>query len=124
MSISAPTCGAINDRLKSYAFITAAVLLISLVVALVISRVSQRVISEPVVQLAETVRAVSQDKNYSIRAAPTGNQDEVSTLIEAFNEMLAQIQQRDAALQQAQTSLKKGLKSAPRSSQLPTRNWN
>jgi signal transduction histidine kinase/DNA-binding response OmpR family regulator len=96
---------AINDRLKSYAFISAAVLLISLVVALLISRMSQRIISEPVVQLAQTVRVVSQEKNYSVRAATTGNHDEVSTLIEAFNEMLGQIQQRDGALQQAHDKL-------------------
>ena len=74
-------------------------------VALLISRISQRVISEPVVQLAETVRVVSQEKNYSIRAAATGNHDEVSTLIEAFNEMLEQIQERDSALQQAHDEL-------------------
>ena len=95
----------INDRLKSYAFIAAAVLMISLIFALMISRMSQRVISQPVVQLAETVRGVSHEKNYSIRAAATGGHDEVSTLIDAFNEMLAQIQRRDAALQTAHDQL-------------------
>jgi signal transduction histidine kinase/DNA-binding response OmpR family regulator len=96
---------ALNDRWKSFALITAFVLLLSLVVALLISKVSQRVISKPVVQLAETVRVVSQEKDYSIRAAATGNQDEVSTLIEVFNEMLGQIQHRDTALQGAYDQL-------------------
>jgi len=96
---------AINDRLKSYALITAAVLAISLIVALLISRISQRVISAPVVQLAETVRVVSHQKDYSIRASATGNRDEVSTLIESFNEMLGQIQERDTALRQARDEL-------------------
>jgi len=96
---------AIDGRLKSYAVIAATVLLISLVVALLISRISQRVISEPVVQLAQTVRIVSHEKNYSIRAVPTGHRDEVSTLIESVNEMLEQIQQRDSALQQAHDEL-------------------
>src|SRR3984957_12278664 len=96
---------AINDRLKSYALITAAVLAISLIVALLISRISQRVISEPVVQLAETVRVVSYQKDYTIRALATGNRDEVSTLIESFNEMLGQIQERDTALRQARDEL-------------------
>jgi signal transduction histidine kinase/DNA-binding response OmpR family regulator len=96
---------AINDRLKTYAFITATVLLISLIVALLISRMLQRAISEPVVRLVQTARVVSHDKNYSIRAATIGNQDEVSTLVEAFNEMLAQIQQRDVALQRAHDQL-------------------
>ena len=96
---------AINNRLRSYTIIAAGVLLISLIVALLISRMAQRVISEPVGQLAQTARFVSEGKNYSIRAAVTGNHDEVSTLIEAFNEMLAQIQQRDTALRQAQSGL-------------------
>jgi signal transduction histidine kinase len=96
---------AMNDRLRSYALIAVAVLLVSLVVALLISKMSQRVVSEPVVRLAETVRVVSHEKNYAIRAAPTGNHDEVSTLIDAVNEMLDQIQQRDAALLLAQDEL-------------------
>jgi signal transduction histidine kinase/CheY-like chemotaxis protein len=97
----------INDRLKSYALIAATVLLISLVFALLVSRVSQRVISEPVVQLAQTVRVVSSEKNYAIRAIATGSHDEVTTLIAAFNEMLAQIQERDAALQEAHAELER-----------------
>lgn len=97
--------GAMNDRLKSYAVIIVVVFLASLVVALLISRISQRVISEPVMQLAQTVRTVSHDKNYSIRAATNLNRDEVSTLIESVNEMLEQIQQRDGALQRAQSEL-------------------
>jgi signal transduction histidine kinase/CheY-like chemotaxis protein len=96
---------AINDRLKSYALIAAGVLLISLIFALLISRVSQHVVSEPVVELAHTVRIIAQEKNYSIRAPATGNHDEVSTLIESFNEMLEQIQQRDTALLQAHDEL-------------------
>ena len=79
---------AMNDRLKSYAVIIVVVFLASLVVALLISRLSQRVISEPVMQLAQTVRIVSHEKNYSIRAATNPNRDEVSTLIESVNEML------------------------------------
>jgi signal transduction histidine kinase/DNA-binding response OmpR family regulator len=98
---------AINDRLRSYTVITASVLLVSLVVALLISRKSQRVVSQPVMELAQTVRIVSQEKNYSIRAAPNQNHDEVSTLIEAFNEMLEQIRQRDSALLQAHNELEK-----------------
>jgi signal transduction histidine kinase/DNA-binding response OmpR family regulator len=97
--------GAMNDRLKSYTVIIVVVFLASLVLALLISRISQRVISEPVMQLAQTVRVVSHDKNYSIRAATNRNRDEVSTLIESFNEMLEQIQQRDSALQRAHSDL-------------------
>ena len=92
---------AIDERLRRYAIIVIIVLLTSLFAALLISRMSQRVVAEPIVNLAETARAVSRDQNYSVRVAPGGNKDEVSTLIAAFNEMLGQIQQRDSALHQA-----------------------
>jgi signal transduction histidine kinase/DNA-binding response OmpR family regulator len=98
---------AINTRLRSYTLITAIVLLISLVLALLISEASQRVISKPIVQLAETARTITHEKSYSIRAATTANRDEVSTLINSFNEMLNQIQERDTALLRAQDELEK-----------------
>jgi methyl-accepting chemotaxis protein len=79
---------AIDDRLRRYAIIVIIVLLTSLLAALLISRMSQRVVAEPIVHLAETARAVSRDQNYSVRVAPGGNKDEVGTLIAAFNEML------------------------------------
>jgi signal transduction histidine kinase/DNA-binding response OmpR family regulator len=96
---------AMSDRLKTYALIVVAVFLTALLVALLISQMSQRIISQPVVRLAETARIVSREKNYSIRAAATGNQDELSTLIEAFNEMLTQIQQHEGDLRKAHDEL-------------------
>jgi signal transduction histidine kinase len=89
----------LDDRSRRYAAIGALVLGASLSAALAISWMSQRTISNPVVHLAETARIVSQDKNYSLRATPTGKGDEIAVLIENFNEMLAQLQQRDAELQ-------------------------
>ncbi|HVP48961.1 MAG TPA: response regulator [Bryobacteraceae bacterium] len=54
----------------------------------------QRGISGPLLDLAETARQVSAEKNYSVRAALHGG-GETGVLIHAFNEMLAQIQARD-----------------------------
>jgi signal transduction histidine kinase len=96
---------AMSDRLKTYALIVIVVSLVSLLVALLLSRLSQRVISAPVVRLAETARVVSREKNYSIRAEATSNHDELTTLIEAFNEMLAQIQDHEGALRKAHNEL-------------------
>jgi signal transduction histidine kinase/DNA-binding response OmpR family regulator len=58
----------------------------------------QRGISEPLLELADTARQVSGGKNFSIRAAAHGN-DETGVLIEAFNDMMAQIQARDVELE-------------------------
>ena len=95
----------LNARLRLYVEISGVVLVVSLLAALLISPSFRRAIAEPIVHLAEVARIVSRDKNYSVRAAPTGNHDELSVLIDAFNGMLSQIQERDAALQRAHDEL-------------------
>jgi len=94
-----------NDRLARYFAIVTVVLLISLLAALALSAIFQRAITRPIVALADTARIVSRDRNYSIRAPSTENHDEIAVLIDLFNEMLGQIQERDAALEAARGEL-------------------
>jgi signal transduction histidine kinase len=100
----------LTRRLHSYEGILASVLLLSFLAALLVSLPFQRSISEPLGQLAETARIVSRDRNYALRATPTGSQDEVATLIAAFNDMLEQIHQRDIALQRSHDTLENRVK--------------
>ena len=97
--------GEVSDRLKRYGTIVILVLAASLVAALLVSRRSQATVSTPIIHLAETARAVSRDEDYSVRATPSGSDDEVTVLVSAFNEMLAQIQERDGALQKGRDEL-------------------
>jgi PAS domain S-box-containing protein len=92
-------------RLRLYVEISAVVLIVSLLVALFMSPMFQRQISQPITQLAEIAQQVSRDKNYSIRAAHSTSRDEVSVLIDAFNGMLSQIQARDEELHRAHDDL-------------------
>jgi signal transduction histidine kinase len=85
----------LKDRLKRYAGIVAIVLLMSLMAAFVLSSVYQRTIARPIVQLAEIARIVSREKNYSVRGPGKYQHGEIAILVEAFNEMLAQIQRRE-----------------------------
>lgn len=94
-----------THRLKRFAGIAAGVLLASLIAALLVALIFQRSVAKPIVHLAEISRTVSRDKNYSLRATPTGNHDEPDLLIGAFNEMLGQIQEREGALRKAQSQL-------------------
>ncbi len=94
-----------THRLKRYAGIAAMVLSASLIAALLAASIFQRAVAEPIVHLAEIARIVSRDKNYAMRATPTGKRDEPDILIGAFNEMLGQIQEREGALQQAHDEL-------------------
>lgn len=65
--------------------------------AFLAGRAFQRIISRPIVSLAETAESVSRDKNYSLRAEKISD-DEIGLLVESFNEMLAQIEDRDRKL--------------------------
>ncbi len=94
-----------SSRLKRYAGIAAIVLSAALIPALLVASKFQRAVVEPIVHLAGIARTVSRDKGYSMRATPTGNRDEPDILIQAFNEMLGQIQERDGALQKAHDEL-------------------
>ncbi|MBI4659409.1 MAG: PAS domain S-box protein [Verrucomicrobia bacterium] len=94
------------DRFRGYVGIVAAVFVCSSAIALVLSAQLQRVISRPILHLAQTSRVVSEQKNYSRRAVKE-SEDELGELIDAFNHMLQQIQQRDAELQKAHDELEK-----------------
>jgi signal transduction histidine kinase len=93
------------ERLWRYALIAAAVLLVSLLFALLVSAAFGRSVARPIVKLAETARMVTREKDYSVRVPPTGQRDELAVLIDSFNEMLREIQQRDKALQKAHDQL-------------------
>ncbi|MFI5126052.1 MAG: response regulator [Candidatus Acidiferrales bacterium] len=95
----------LNQRLEQYASIAGIVLMVCLFAALLVSSVFRRAVAEPIVGLAEVAKIVSHDKNYSIRASPAHGQGELAILIDAFNEMLAQIQENEAALRTAHDEL-------------------
>lgn len=101
----------LNRRLERYAGIASMVLLASLLAALLVSSIFRKAVAEPIVRLAEIAKIVSRDRNYSLRATPTpGGSGELSILIDAFNEMLAQIQQSEGALRQARDQLEQRVK--------------
>ena len=95
---------ALHAKVAQYAVITGAVFVLTLLVALLLSARLQRLISEPILDLVRTTRAVAREKNYAIRAAKRSG-DEIGVLIDGFNEMLGQIQERDAALESGREKL-------------------
>lgn len=96
----------LRESLNLYGGIVALVLLASILGALMLTARLQRFISEPILALADAARAVSERKDYSVRAAKT-SADELGVFTEAFNHMLAQIQEQDAALHKANEELEK-----------------
>lgn len=96
----------VYTRLERYAIIVAIVLVASSLLAFLLSSILQRLISKPIFSLANTMRVVSKDKDYSIRVQRQSN-DELGIMIDGFNEMLEQIQDRDAKLELHRNYLEK-----------------
>ncbi len=90
----------VRERLAGYLGTLAAVLLVSLMAAQLVSRLSRRAIAEPIVAMADTARRLAADRDYSVRVTASAP-DELGVLVTAFNEMLAQIQDRDRSLRES-----------------------
>jgi signal transduction histidine kinase len=85
------------ERLRLYGLIAFLVILLSFVVAYFLSKRLQQTISEPILQLADTARMVSDLHDYSVRARKT-SQDEIGVLTDAFNHMLTQIEVQNSEI--------------------------
>ncbi len=88
----------LGHRARQYLLITLVILMFCLVSAMLVTASFRRTVARPIVSLAQMLRAVSRDRSYSLRAPPSHDRDEIAVLIESFNEMLTQIEQRDSAL--------------------------
>jgi signal transduction histidine kinase len=97
----------VAHRARQFGLISAGILILCFVVALLATSTIRKLISSPLTALAHTAVVVSQQRNYSIRAESPGGSDELSLLIKSFNEMLEQIQQRDYALEESRRGLEK-----------------
>jgi two-component system, sensor histidine kinase and response regulator len=106
-------------RLRRFAGIIGIVLVGALLIALLVLSRLQRLISDPILRLAQAARQVSADKNYGIRVT-SGSRDEVGALVVGFNDMLEQIEKREEELRQHHANLEREV--AARTSELTTVN--
>jgi signal transduction histidine kinase len=88
---------AIYVRLRLFSGIAAATLAGSLLFALMLSSWLQRPISGPILALAGTAKSIAARKDYSVRAERQGDH-EIGELTDAFNQMVAGIEERERAL--------------------------
>jgi signal transduction histidine kinase len=95
---------AVSDTLRLSGIIALVVLGIALLLAYGLAAVLQGRISAPILALAETAATVSAHQDYSVRAPKLG-EDELGTLTDAFNQMLARIEEQKKELQQYATEL-------------------
>jgi PAS domain S-box-containing protein len=94
-----------RSRLRGYALIVFAVLAVSFALALAVSSALQKKIAAPLLALSETARTIASKRDYSVRAL-TRTDDEIGTLGDAFNDMLQQIEQQNATLQESERNFR------------------
>lgn len=80
----------LHREIALYALIAAGMTLIAMLIAYILGRSLQQQISRPVQTLGRAALAVSEKRDYSVRAPKLGN-DELGALTDAFNHMLDQL---------------------------------
>lgn len=98
-----------------YAVAAVIVLLVSIVAAYALVSKLQRGVTGPVSGLVEVMDRISRERDFGVRAAVAGP-DELITLANGFNEMLAVIQTRDRELEEHRKDLEDSLSNLRRSS--------
>ncbi len=90
----------IFQRRQLYGGIVIGVLLLSSLIAFLLSSGLRASIEDPIVQLVKATTEVAETNDYTIRAKKV-SRDELGLLAEGFNEMLSGIQSRDNSLRTA-----------------------
>jgi signal transduction histidine kinase len=87
----------LTARTQQYVGIVLVVMLVASAVALLFLSSLQGLISGPILDIVQTARRVSLHEDYTGRARKYG-QDEIGTLVDAFNDMLQRIEEREREL--------------------------
>jgi signal transduction histidine kinase len=88
----------LHSLMLQYGIITVITMVLVFAVAFLLLTRLQRIITEPIFDLADSMQLVSKDKDYSRKAA-VQSEDEIGLLASGFNEMLEHIRKRDLELQ-------------------------
>jgi len=92
------------SRFVLYGTLCAAFILFSFLFAWFLSKRMQGTIVKPILELAGKAKVISEKKDYAVRAQKKTD-DEIGTLTDAFNQMLAQIEKQNNAITTLNTTL-------------------
>ena len=99
---------ALTDRYWAFGWLTVAVLAGSFMLALLLSRLLGKQIAGPILDLAGTARAISERKDFSVRARKL-TRDELGFLTDAFNEMLETLAERTRLMDLVMRNMSEGI---------------
>ncbi len=91
------TMSALQARVRDVVLSVVALMLVAALFAYAISLRLHRVVSEPVSRLSQAAHRVSASRDYSVRVE-WPNRDELGLLTDAFNDMMEQVQAKEAQL--------------------------
>ncbi len=94
----------LDAQIYSNVLIALAVLVVVLGISVLLGFSLQRLISGPILHLAQAAQTIAAKGDYDLRVHKQGN-DELGALYDGFNAMLAQIQKRDTDLEQERRHL-------------------
>lgn len=94
----------VNARLFDYAFILACVMGASLGLATLFAIWLRGAVTKPIFAVTNVARQVMQSRDFSLRAEKF-TEDEIGVLVEAFNDMLSEVERRASALEASNRSL-------------------
>ncbi len=86
-------------RVARQLLLTAVIVLIAILIALILSSLLDRAIVAPLLRLVHVTQSIAAQGNYAVRARKE-HDDEIGDLVDNFNRMLATIAERDAELVQ------------------------
>ncbi|MEM7355529.1 MAG: HAMP domain-containing protein, partial [Acidobacteriota bacterium] len=95
---------ALAERQRQHLVTMAALMAALVVAAVILAYALQGFVSQPILHLAELAQQISTHNDYSLRVERPSN-DEIGSLYDSFNEMLAQIQQRQEELERSNRDL-------------------
>lgn len=95
---------ALYQRIQNYMTIALVIILVSALIALILSAYLQYIITRPILSLVKITHQISHHKNYEVRAH-SSSKDELGVLVSGFNTMLTAIQERDEQLEKHREEL-------------------
>jgi signal transduction histidine kinase len=108
----------IGETWRGFAAVTGAVAIPALLIAILISQLPRRAFSRPILNLASLAVAVSNHKDYSVRAPAMRSAAEIEQLVTTFNQMLTDLQRQHLEIQEAQATLEQRVADRTRELQL------
>lgn len=93
------------DRIRDYLLILGGIMAVSLLVSALLSLWLQGTVTGPILAVTNVAQKIVRERDFMLRA-PRTTDDEIGTLVDAFNAMLGEVSQRQQDLEESNLKLK------------------